>query len=197
MTNWFTGMDALPRARPRYRVLSAVDISNYSDRDQFDQIQLREAMYKIVDSARKGAQLSRLRCRSEDRGDGILMVAAPRVGLEVLLTRFVSQVGTGVSRHNRRAAGTLGMRLRMALHAGYVHRDRRGFSGDAVNHLARLVDAPALKVRMGELSLDFGVIVSEHIYREAVGYHLIDPRAAASIPVEVKGTHSRAWMLLP
>lgn len=187
-----------PLAHPRHHLICGVDISGYSQRDQGTQIYLRHSMYRIIKEARRSAHISPRLLRTGDRGDGILMVAAPQVGPEVIFLSFINRAKDGIKEHNTHAPrNELRMQLRMALHAGYLHGDSRGFSGDAANHLSRLLDAPALKDQMAEQNAAFAVIVSDILYREVASYHLINPAAATPIHVDVKETHGRAWTLIP
>ncbi|QXJ23381.1 hypothetical protein AGRA3207_004525 [Actinomadura graeca] len=204
MSGWFPRLrdrgadDAPPPAQPRHHLLCGVDISGYSRHDQKTQMFLRHSMYKIIKDARRAARIPPWRCQSGDRGDGILIVADSGIGPEMMFPAFVERAKKGVRDHNACAARDERerMRLRMAVHAGYLQKDSRGFSGDAANHVARLLDAPALKGRMDEWRADFAVVVSEALYREVSGYHLIDPGAAFPIPVDVKETHGRAWAII-
>ncbi|TDD93349.1 hypothetical protein E1298_09840 [Actinomadura rubrisoli] len=183
-------------ARTRHYLLFGTDICGYSRCDQSAQIQLRDSSFKIFQEACRSACIPPRLCRVEDRGDGLLMVADSKIGLEAVFPTFINSARAGVREHNARLARKDSrMRLRMALHAGFLHRDAHGFSGDAVNHLSRLLDAPAFKDRMAEHGAAFAVIVSADLYHDAASFHLIDPRIATPIDVNVKETRSRAWML--
>ncbi|TDD36815.1 hypothetical protein E1287_09815 [Actinomadura sp. KC06] len=200
VTRILTGYDKneRPPAHPRHHLLCGLDISGYSRCDQRTQIFLRRFIYRVFREARRSARIATWLCHVEDRGDGILMVADPRVGPEAIFPSFIASAKESVRAHNAQVPpNELRLQLRMAIHAGYLHRDSRGFSGDAANHLARLLDAPAYKDQMTEHAASFAVIVSDDLYRQVASYRLIDPSRATLIRASVKETQCSAWMIIP
>jgi hypothetical protein len=85
----------------------------------------------------------------------------------------------------------------MSVHAGYVQCDDHGVGGADVIHLFRLLDAPALKTQLADHDDDLALIVSHYLYEVAKGYRSIDPAGYRPITVDLKETHTRAWIRLP
>jgi class 3 adenylate cyclase len=192
------GISRLSEPRPVHCAMFAVDIVSFTRRDPDLQVYLRDALYQIVQNSCDAADVCWDDCHHEDRGDGILVIARTDVSIAVLLDSLVAQIRTKLRKHNKTANAQAQIRLRMAIHAGYVHLDAHGASGRAVNHLFRLLEAPVLKVAFADHLGDFALIVSDHLYEEVVRYGpgLIDPRSFQRIPVEVKETSGRGWIWL-
>lgn len=184
---------------PKHCALVAIDIAAFGQRAPDVQIHLRSGLYGIVPTACDAVGVPWDGCRHEDRGDGILLIAPAEVGVRRLLDSLVAEIRTRLRTYNKLASVAAQLRLRMAVHAGYVDLDEHGASGSAVIHLFRLLEAPALKAEFALDGGDFALIVSEYLFKEVVqhGPGLIEPTAFREIPVEVKETHDRGWIWLP
>lgn len=183
-------------ARPRCRVVLALDIARFTSRDEATQIHLRAVMYRIVDEALAAARIGRRGSRLEDRGDGLLMVLRAQASLDTVLPALFGNIREGVQDHNATAVPSARLRLRAALHAGFLHHDRYGVAGDTVNLLFRMLDAPAMKRRLDDEDADFALAVSPNVYEAATGYRLIDGKDFELIDVDVKQTRASAWLYL-
>jgi hypothetical protein len=181
-------------ARPRCRVVLALDIASFTSRDEATQIHLRESMYRIVHAAYAAARIGRRGSTLEDRGDGVLMVVRAKDGLDAVIPVLIQSIRRGVRAHNAAAVPAERMQLRVALHAGFLHRDAYGVTGNTVNRLFRMLDAPVMKERLAVGETDFALILSEYVYETATGYRLIDGKDFEMIRVDVKETHTIAWL---
>ncbi|WP_433476207.1 hypothetical protein ACQPZP_03665 [Spirillospora sp. CA-142024] len=178
----------------------AVDIASFGARRDPDvQRHLRSSVHRIVREACRAAGVSWDACHWEDRGDGLFVIAGAEAGIDILLEPLVVQLLAGVRRHNKLANREAQIQLRVAVHAGYLHLDEHGATGVALNHLFRLLGAAPLKYRLAEMSGDFALIVSHHLYEEVVAYSVgvIEPSAFTCVPVRVKETHDRGWVWSP
>lgn len=175
----------------------AVDISGFGTRDDAVQRHLRSAMYEIVRNACERGGLPWKIVHHEDRGDGILVIAPACVGVETILDSIVPRVRAGQRRHDKVADSAARLRMRMAVHAGYVRFDEDGASGHALVHLFRLLDTAELRAttRTGEL----GLLVSDHVYDEVVRSEscVSDPASYRRVTVSVKETSADAWLHSP
>jgi hypothetical protein len=178
----------------------AVDIASFgSRRDPDVQRYLRASVHGIVREACRAAGVGWDDCHHEDRGDGLFVIAGPEAGIDVLLEPLVVQLLAGVRRHNKLAGREAQIQLRVAVHAGYLQLDDHGATGVALTHLFRLLDAGPLKYRLAEVSGDFALIVSNHLFEEVVAYSVgvIEPAAFACVPVVAKETRTWGWVWLP
>ncbi|TMQ91506.1 hypothetical protein ETD83_30605 [Actinomadura soli] len=131
-----------------------------------------------------------------DRGDG-LMIVVEKGRIEVLTTDFPRRLGDAVRRHNLATAPDVRIQLRLALDAGYLHKDDTGYTGGVLNRAARLLDAPEFKARMRDQGAEFAVIASEPLCDAIQGFHLLDDRRIEKVTVDVKETHATAWTWVP
>lgn len=184
--------------RPVHCAMLAVDIAGFSSRDPGTQQHLHAGLYRIVQDACNTAGVPWRICHHEDRGDGILVIAPAGVSPE-LLDSIAAHLCAGVRRYNKLANPGAKIRLRMALHAGYVRRDDEGVSGPDVIHLFRLLDAPQLKARLAASHANFALIISDHLYNEVIQHapSLIEPATYQHIAINNKETHTSAWIWLP
>jgi hypothetical protein len=89
-----------------------------------------------------------------DRGDGVLVLIRPtdEVPKTFLLSRVVPELARLVADYNLRlpteAWQQRSIRLRVAVHAGEVHYDGLGYSGEVLDIAFRLLDAPQFKARL-------------------------------------------------
>lgn len=169
------------RRGPEERLIVAADIIGFNDPRRDDEIQLalRHALHRLLDAALPDED-------REDRGDGALLTLPADIPIPPLL----SGVRAGLRLHNRLSSEPAQMRLRVAVHRGKVHRDEYGLAGRAVNHVFRLLDAPAFKALA--TTTDLAVIVSDPVYRTTLSR---DP-AYEPVIAALKETRAPAWVQL-
>ena len=188
-----------------HRTILVVDIEQSSNpiRTNSDQLVIRSAMYQSLTVAFRRSDW--LKCRKEDRGDGVLILVPPGVPKIRLVTTLLDRLVTAVDRHNAamerqnpaRAAATQ-IRLRVAVHAGEVTYDDHGVVGAAITHTFRLADAPPMRAAFAASPGVCAVIVSDWFYSEVVHHHPgARPDRYRQIDSAVKETHLSAWMRVP
>jgi hypothetical protein len=179
--------------------MAAVDICAFGGRRHEDvQLHLRDRMYEYLAGAFGMTRLPWLECYREDRGDGVLMIMPPAVPAEALLDPLAHHLNFLLRRGNRLASDTARLRLRLAVHAGDVHRDANGVAGHAVNLLFRILDADRFKKVLTASNSDLGLIVSDQLYMTVTQRAgLVDAEAYQQINIRRKETRTRAWVWLP
>jgi class 3 adenylate cyclase len=170
-----------PADIPRHRAIVAVDIEGSTTRTNSVRSQLRSVLFELLDEALAAGGIGKKhRDPFVDRGDGALCLIRPfdQLPKTLLLTTFVPALTDLLEKHARTLPG-LAFRLRVAVHAGEVHRDSRGPYGEDVDIACRLVDAPELKRRLRETTAPLALAVSQEIHRAVVrhGYPGIDDAA--------------------
>lgn len=135
-------------------------------------------------------------CISEDRGDGLLIVAPPQVPTARIMTDINRELPRQLRVHNRTYAESARIQLRVAVNVGPVTGDLFGLSGDVVNRTARFVGATVIKDAMKAAGVVLGLIVSSFVYDTAIGYAGDSVHAAEYEQVEVstKEFHTSAWL---
>ncbi|GAA1562515.1 hypothetical protein GCM10009678_51890 [Actinomadura kijaniata] len=192
---------AFPPVQDRvYTSVLAVDIVAFGDRGRDDGIRrhLRERLYAHLREVFAMTRLPWEPSHREDRGDGVLVVLPPRVPFPLLLDPLAHHLHAVLRHGNRMASDAARMRLRLAVHAGFVQRDDHGVVSEAVNHLFRLLDSAPLRAAAAASAADLCMIVSDRLYSEVggeYGFSLLDRYR----PVEItnKETRTRGWIWLP
>jgi hypothetical protein len=190
---------APPGAHPRQCTMFAVDIAAFSQRDPDLQVHLRAALYAIIKNACDAAGVPWEHSHHEDRGDGIVLITSADTSIKIVLDSLIIHIRRHLHAHNKVASHAAQIRLRMAVHAGFVSFDTHGASGPAIIHLFRLLDAPTFKLRFAHHHGDYALIVSDYLYTEVVpcAAGLIEPASFHPIAVNIKETTCHAWIWLP
>ncbi len=184
-----------------------VDVESFTTRTNPVQLSLRHRLYELLPRAFNDAGVSWRAVVHEDRGDGLLVVLPASVAKLTLLRDVVGGIAGrvdadgGGDRHAVSPSSDehTALRLRVAVHAGEVHRDPYGFAGADVNHAFRLLDAPPLREALASSGSHCAVLVSDSLYQTIVrhGYPGLDPRRFHPVPVDVKQTRASAWLHVP
>ncbi|GAA0573160.1 effector-associated domain 2-containing protein [Actinomadura livida] len=177
------------------------DIAGFSDASRADpvRVRVRKAMYDGLERSLASTGLRPDDWYDEDRGDGVMVVLPPHVGMESLLTAVVDRLRAEVRHHNEAASDAARMRLRVAFNVGEAEWDGRGIVGTALTHAFRLLDAAPLKEAVARAETAIAVIVSKRVYDDVVshGRGLVDPGDYHRVEVQVKETSDQAWIMVP
>ena len=167
-----------------------------SNRTDGDRGLIREALFRMIQEAVQGLP----GVRSEDRGDGSLIVVPPNVPTAEAIDQLLRVLPGALDQHNssQRNRNTARFQLRLSVSVGPVESDTMGVSGETIIIASRLVEAPAFKEAFVGSTARLGIIVSQFIY-DTVIRHSRDQDYTASyfeVPVEVKEFRTTAWMKL-
>src|SRR6266536_2429829 len=190
------------RYDPLYHHLLAADIKGSGRPDRNDQIRvvLRDTLYRVVGEALRHAAVGDADHTLLDRGDGLLVVFRPNVPVRPLLDPLVPRLVAGLASYNASVPERARMRLRVAMHSGYIVQDANGYSGQALIHMFRLLDSRLLRSRLAASSAPLVLIVSEAVYDAVVRQHDdgVDPAAYELVRVTSKEVRrARAWIWVP
>ncbi|MEV4318434.1 hypothetical protein [Actinocrispum sp. NPDC049592] len=180
---------------PRHRTILAVDIEASTTRTNAQRAIVRRAMYDMFEEALGKAGITEQYRDVYDRVEGLLILVQPADDLPktALLSTFVPALSDLLGKQE-------GIRLRIALHAGEVHYDKRGAYGEDIDITFRLLDAPEIKRRLRDSAQPLALVVSDEIYRSVIrhGYDGIDDRTFEPlVNVAVKATPYRGWVQVP
>ncbi|MEV4316813.1 hypothetical protein [Actinocrispum sp. NPDC049592] len=177
-----------------------LDVESFGDpgRTAADQLQVRAGMYGALGKAFGAVGIVLGDCDVEDRGDGVMVLVPAVVSKNRLVAGFPDALREAVAEHNAGHSANARFRLRVALHAGEVHRDAQGSTSDSLNFAFRLLDAAVAKQVLGSSAAELVVIASEWFYNNVIRH---DPAAHAGSYAEVafqtKETSAPAWIRLP
>jgi len=178
----------------------ATDIMGFgrSYRDPAAQLYARQLMYDLLIEAFDMTALPWWDCHREDRGDGVLVVATPELPPDQFLDPLIHHLNALLRAHARHGVQVAPLRVRLAVHHGYVYYDAHGVTGDALTYLYRLLEASAFKRAVDSAGARLGVIVSDQLYSQAIARDtLINPAAYTQLRLNCKETRTRGWLWLP
>ncbi len=184
-----------PARGPEHRCIVVVDIAGFGQWDNETQLRARQALITAVDTALRTGDISLPKLAIEDRGDGMIMLIPPSVSKVDILDPVLPTLAREIRAHN--SIATPRLRLRVAVHAGEVHRDARGWVGADLNTTCRLVNGEPLYQRMYRTAdLDLILVVSDLIYHSVVRHHYrrIDPADYTAVHITIKETSTTAWL---
>ncbi|MDQ3886966.1 MAG: tetratricopeptide repeat protein [Actinomycetota bacterium] len=181
-----------------HRTIVAVDVEGFGERINSQQVAVRGALYDVLRQAFHAAGIPWSGCHSEDRGDGVLIVAPPEVAKSVFVESLPVRLVEGLREYNSTHPAAEQIRLRMALHAGELHYDEHGVAGASVNLTFRLLNADPLRSALAGSPGVLALITSYSFFEEIVR-HSPDAHPTAYRPVRVvaKETDTVGWVHLP
>ena len=187
---------------PVYRVALGVDIEGSTARTNTEQRKLRKVMYRALGQALEAHGVGDGDVDQPlDRGDGaiVLIRSCDRLPKTLLLESVVPELSNLLGKHNAECPD-LAIRLRAVLHAGEVHFDELGQSGEMLDVACRLLDAPRLKLALRETSAPLVLVISDELYWSVV-HHGYDGISASSfaplVNVQIGGAARRGWVHVP
>jgi hypothetical protein len=189
------------RQEPLHRGILGIDIQRFSRREWTDptKARLRDRLHRLLDEATAHVEVDRSLTDRIDTGDGLWLLVGTAVST-VRLLRLAAALAVGLSHDNRQAPPGERVRLRVAMHTGAVLRDRHGYTGDSLIHVARILDAPIGRAILdGDPAIDLVLLVSEQVYQDVVrhDYPGIDSARYQPVRVRRKETRTRAWAFVP
>lgn len=187
---------------PLHRLIVAVDIEDSTRRENVARAAIRADMYELLDGALIQCGITEeLREPIVDLGDGALVLLHPddRVPMTLLLNTFVPMLTEMISNHaevhpDRR------FRLRVAIHSGDVHFDRRGPFGEDLDITFRMLNSLELKMRLSRADAPLVVVVSDRVHHSVIrhGYDGIDAHSFEPIVrFELADQRHRGWVQVP
>jgi class 3 adenylate cyclase len=178
-----------------HRSIICADVEKYGGRANPDQLAVRAALFRALETAFAGSRVPAEHVAYEDRGDGALILVDPAVPKEHLAGAFPARLAACLERHNGHAPPGARIRLRVAVHAGEVHYDGHGVAGTAINVPFRLVEAGPLTEALRNSPSVLALIASEWFYDEVIAQNRTCEAAAyRRVRVTVKETRTHGWV---
>ncbi|WP_243717172.1 hypothetical protein [Actinomadura sp. KC345] len=196
-------------SQPVHRSILVIDVEGSTAAVRTNPVrqELRTQVYRMLGTAMEHTGVDGRWCDPfEDRGDGVLVLVHPvdELPKTLLLSRLVPKLAHLLVEYNAGLASVdrrrLALRVRVAVHAGEVHRDGKGPFGEAVDLACRMLDAPKLKQCLRERPAPLVLVVSEDIYWGIVrhGYDGIAPGAyTPDFRVSVGGRRRQGFVHVP
>lgn len=181
---------------PAHRSFLVVDIESSGNLDNIGLERARSTLYRVLDEVIPSPEAVVGR---EDRGDGFLLVL--RLPVLDVLDHLVGPLLDGVRAHNFTVDPPDWVRLRIAVHEGYVHRDGNGWLSDALTFTFRLNDSVVVKEALKNAVRAHGVIaVSDAVYQGIVRHNYrttVTSVGYRSAVADTKEGDTRVWIRVP
>jgi tetratricopeptide (TPR) repeat protein len=182
-----------------HRAIMCVDVEGWGGRERTDRDKetVRAALYGALQQAFAAADVPWDYCYLEDRGDGALALIPPKVPKSRLVVGFPQQLAAALAAHNQTCGLGSRIRVRVALHAGEVRKDKYGVVGSCVDRTFRLLEAEEAKLALRDSPAILALIASEWFFEEVIRHE--PGQMAASfrrVQVAVKETKTHAWLCL-
>jgi hypothetical protein len=177
-----------------------LDIAGSARWHNQDQLRARATLAAAIQSAVRAAGVTMADLAIEDRGDGMILLIPPTVSKVDILDPIVPRLAERLHRHNATAESQRRIQLRVAIHAGEIHRDPHGWVGTDLITACRLVNAePLYQLLDRNPRADLVLLVSDLIYQGVVrhGYRGIDPADYTQVNVVAKEVRTLAWLRTP
>lgn len=178
---------------PEHRSVFVVDIAGFGRWNDPTQLRARQVLRHAVRTGLRAAGVRWSDLAVQDRGDGMMVLVPAAVSKLDLLDPAIPTVVAALRRHNDTVAPELRIRVRLALHAGEVHRDPHGWVGADLNTTCRLADSAPVREHLADQAV---LVVSEVIHQGVVrhGYRRVDPDSYHCVDIALKELRTRAWV---
>jgi hypothetical protein len=197
------------KSHPVHRSILAVDIEKSTGPLRTNPIkaELRRLLYCLLEAAMASAGIQESHCDPfEDRGDGVLALIHPadEIPKTLLFNPLIPVLSQLLTDYNlslpEPERPRRGLRLRVVVHAGEIHRDGNGYFGEELDVACRLLDSQRLKKCLRQVSAPLVVMVSEELYWSIVRHQYDGIRHETFHPVvriQVGGRRRRGWVHVP
>lgn len=185
---------------PEYRSIMVVDMAGSGRWPNQQQLRARAVLRTAIRDAMREAGITWADLAVEDRGDGMILLIPPKVSKVDLLDPVIPRLTEEIRAHNSTVPALSRIRLRVAIHAGEVHRDAQGWIGSDLITACRLVNGKPLYRQLHlRPRTTLVLVVSDLIYESVVRHHYrdINPTTYTRIRVAAKEIDTQAWLHTP
>jgi class 3 adenylate cyclase len=186
--------------KPRYFSIVAFDIERLAADSRTVPDATHERVFALVEEALAASMIPADEVHAGECGDGGFLLIGAGVAKSDIGESFIRNLNTGLHRHAFLTGRPTDIRLRVALHAGDVARDARGWVGNELNTAFRLVDAPALRAAMTAADKAHMAVVVSWTWYDAVVWHQrggIDRSTYRRVPLDLRDKRTTAWIHVP
>jgi hypothetical protein len=161
-------VDAQPS--PTTRTALAVDVHRSGFVPGYERGRRREWVFRALRDAVHALHVESADVHHLDRGDGArLLIRESAAPLTAVVDGVTDELGTRLREAARTTRPAERLVVRLAVHSGLVHDTDDGPDGDALLHLARLVDAEPVKRMIADREgTTLAVVLSDRVFDEVV-----------------------------
>lgn len=184
------------------RFVIAFDIEKYSRHNTRRQADAQADLRTLLDLAAKTVGLDSATWELLHAGDGEIAVLPPDVDMVKVVWRFTRELNTRLLTYNEDRAADAAMRLRVAMHTDAFIRTERGYAGEALVILTRLLNSGPLRVALAKADrADLALMISEPVFRKVgrSGLGGIRPEYFKTVTIDIpeKGFLQEGYLHVP
>lgn len=192
----------------KYAQQSAVRLCLAADVEKFSRLRTPEAaraqqrFIDVLARARSHANIDEAAVELQHSGDGQFAVLPPGLDESDVIPRLVEGLTIALLDINADLNDRVRIRIRVALHRGYLTRGDGGWIGDSAIAVHRILDSPELRrALIDRPEANFALIVPDVLYRDVIAHQHGNLRAedfnqvVAKLPD--KNFLEPAWIYLP
>lgn len=186
-------------APPFHRMIVVVDVEGFTapDRHLPDRLAMRQGMYGVLKTAFAECDVDFDACKTEDRGDGALILLSPETSKTAVVDRLPDRVAVALRRYNSSRIPQAQMRLRVSLNSGEVLFDGKGWVGEAIDTAFRILEARLAKEALAESDHIVAFISTDRFFDDVIAPDPgLLPELYTPIPVSVKTFTGTAYLRL-
>ncbi|MDX3194260.1 tetratricopeptide repeat protein [Streptomyces sp. MN03-5084-2B] len=183
-----------------HRTIVVVDVEGFGawQRTNHHQLAVRRGLYSCLRTSFDRAGIPWESCETEDRGDGVFVLAPPEVPKCLFVEALPARVVDALAEHNHLHGPEARIRLRLAVHAGEINYDDHGVTAASVNLTFRLANSSELRAALAGSRGILALITSNWFFDEVVRHSITArPGTYRNVTVSAKETVTSAWIALP
>jgi hypothetical protein len=180
-------------------MIVVVDVAGFTapERHLPDRLAVRQGMYEVLKTAFAECDVDFDSCKTEDRGDGALILLPPDTSKTVVADRLPDRIAVALRRYNWSRIRQAQMRLRVSLNSGDVLFDGKGWVGEAIDTAFRILDARLAKAALAESDRIVAFISAQRFFEDVIAPDPgLLPELYTPIPVSVKTFTGTAYLRL-
>lgn len=183
-----------------HRTIVVVDVEGFGawQRTNHHQLVVRRGLYRCLRTSFERAGIPWESCETEDRGDGVFILAPPEVPKSLFVESLPGRLVDALAEHNHLHGPEARIRLRLAVHAGEINYDDHGVTAASVNLTFRLANSSELRAALAGSRGILALITSNWFFDEVVRHSITArPDTYRNVTVSAKETVTSAWIALP
>lgn len=184
-----------PVRQAAVRLCLAADVEKFSRLRTPEAVRAQHRLLTVLAEARRRAHIDEAAVELQGSGDGEFAVLPPALDESAVIPALLDGLRAALIEINSDLAAASRLRIRVALHRGFLTWAKGGWLGDATTAIHRLLDSAALRQSLsGHVAADFALIVPDELYHDVVKHHCHRVFSQTTVDVPAKNFRASAWI---
>lgn len=184
------------------RLCLAADIERYSRYRAPEAMRAQQRLLDVLARARHRAGIDETRVETQASGDGQFAILPTGLDESEVIPALVRELEIALAEVNSDLNNNARLRIRAALHRGFIQRGPNGWTGDSAIGVHRILDSAPVRTALADnQAVDFALAVPDALYRDVIGhgYGPLRPETftAARVEIPAKEFTDRVWIYVP